>query len=105
MEQYIVDVLNLHKYWDINDWTLGHNGSEPFAYSLNDGHQMIYITIYIDMVDKWMNDPRIALTRYQNSKNKPLHKILAGHFLQHGAPAYEQYPNRSPDSQSTKQKR
>ena len=96
MEQYIVDFLNQTKYWDITDWTLGNNnGNEPYAYSLNDGRQMIFISNYISLVDTWMDDPRQAANYQKSSKLKAVHKLLAGYFLQFGAPTYEQYPTRT----------
>lgn len=103
MEQYIIDFLNTVQHWGYTDWTLGHNGpAEPFAYSKNEGRQMIFISNYIRVIDSWMDDPRRAVKAYPKfDKTKILHQ-LAAHFIQYGAPPYEQYPNRSPDSQSPK---
>lgn len=93
IEQYIIDFLNTVKYWDISDWTLGHNGPyEPFAYSLKDGHQMIYISNMIRAVDAWMDDPLRAITALPKFSKDSIYKALAAHFLQYGAPSYDQYP-------------
>lgn len=96
MEQYIIDFLNTVQYWGITDWTLGHNGpDEPFAYSKNDSHHLIYISNYIRAVDAWMDDPLRAVKSYPKfTKDSPF-KALAAHFIQYGAPAYDQYPTHN----------
>lgn len=105
MEQYIIDFLNSIKYWDTEDWTLGHNGpDDPFAYSKNDGHLMIYISKYIRIVDAWMDDPIRALKAYPKfDKTKILHQ-LATHFLQYGAPSYDQIPTHSSSTPGSRNK-
>jgi len=80
-DEYLVEFLNSIKHLGINTWALSK--AEAMAYDTEDSHLVIYLTKYAILLDKWINNPLLAL----EYKRMPyIVEQLALYFLQHGAP-------------------